>query len=87
MFTFVDAVLERAAARGAREVEVYAESATSRRVKVYQREVEQLTAAQRRGLGVRVFRDGAVGYAYTSGSRRLRLGRCRAPRHRPCRGQ
>jgi PmbA protein len=66
MFTFVDAVLERAAARGARGVEVYAESAASRRVKVYRREVEQLTAAQRRGLGVRVFRDGAVGYAYTS---------------------
>lgn len=66
MFAFVDTVLERAAARGARDVEVYAESATSRRVKVYQREVEQLTAAQRRGLGVRVFRDGAVGYAYTS---------------------
>lgn len=66
MFPVVDAVLARATAAGARDVEVYAETATSRRIKVYQREVEQLTAAQRRGLGVRVFRDGAVGYAYTS---------------------
>lgn len=66
MFPYVDAVLERAARLGARDVEVYAENASSRRVKVYRQEVEQLTAAQRRGLGVRVFRDGAVGYAYTS---------------------
>ncbi len=66
MFAVLDATLERAAARGAADVEVYAETASSRRVKVYQQEVEQLTAARRRGLGVRVFRDGAVGYAYTS---------------------
>jgi PmbA protein len=66
MFPIVDAVLERATSRGAQDVEVYAESSTSRRIKVYEQEVEQLTAAQRRGLGVRVFNSGAVGYAYTS---------------------
>jgi PmbA protein len=66
MFGVVDRVLELAAARGARSVEAYAERAVSRRVKVYQGEVEQLVAAQRRGVGVRVFRDGAVGYASTS---------------------
>ncbi len=66
MFAVLDAVLERATAAGARGVEAYAESSTSHRIKVYRQEVEQLTAAQRRGVGVRVFRDGAVGHAYTS---------------------
>ena len=66
MFAVIDAILERARARGAHEVEVYGERSVVRRIKVYRQEVEQLTAAQRRGLGVRVFRDGAVGHAYTS---------------------
>jgi len=66
MFDILDAVLERARARGASDVEVFAERSTSRRIKVYRQEVEQLTAAQRRGLGVRVFAGGAVGHAYTS---------------------
>jgi PmbA protein len=66
MLEVVDQVLELAAARGAREVEAYAERGVSRRLKVYQGEVEQLVAARRRGVGVRVFRDGAVGYASTS---------------------
>ena len=66
MFDIVDSVLERALALGVREVEVYAERSTSRRIKVFGQEVEQLTAAQRRGVGVRVFADGAVGHAYGS---------------------
>jgi PmbA protein len=66
MFAVLDAVLERAAARGATEVEVFGERSTSHRIKVYRQEVEQLTAAQRRGVGVRVFARGAVGHAYTS---------------------
>ncbi len=66
MFDVVDRVLELAAARGARDVEADAERGVSRRIKVYQGEVEQLVAARRRGVGVRVFRDGAVGYASTS---------------------
>jgi PmbA protein len=66
MLDILDSILERATAGGARDVEAYAESSTSRRIKVYRQEVEQLTAAQRRGVGVRVFRDGAVGHAYTS---------------------
>jgi PmbA protein len=66
MFEILDAVLERAQARGAADVEVFGERSTSHRIKVYRQEVEQLTAAQRRGLGVRVFSGGAVGHAYTS---------------------
>ena len=66
MFSVLDALLERAAQRGAHAVEVYGERSSSHRIKVYRREVEQLTAAQRRGVGVRVFAGGAVGHAYTS---------------------
>jgi PmbA protein len=66
MFDIIDSVLERALAKGAPAVEVFAERSTSRRIKVFRQEVEQLTAAQRRGLGVRVFAGGAVGHAYTS---------------------
>ena len=66
MFDLIDGVMERAASLGAGDVEVYAERGVSRRIKIYQQDVEQLTAAQRRGIGVRVWRDGAVGYAYTS---------------------
>ncbi len=66
MFDILDGVLERARARGASEVEVYGERSTSRRLKVYRQEVEQLTAAQRQGVGVRVFAGGAVGHAYGS---------------------
>jgi PmbA protein len=66
MFDIVDSVLERALALGVREVEVYAERSSSRRIKVFGREVEQLTAAQRCGLGVRVFAEGAVGHAFGS---------------------
>ncbi|HSL96895.1 MAG TPA: DNA gyrase modulator, partial [Thermoleophilia bacterium] len=66
MFELLDAALERAGALGDADVEVYGERSTSRRVKVYGGEVEQLTAARRSGLGVRVVRGGAAGYAYTS---------------------
>lgn len=66
MFEILDRVLERAQTRGAADVEVFAEHSTSHRIKVYGQEVEQLTAAQRRGIGVRVFSAGAVGHAYTS---------------------
>lgn len=66
MFEIVEGVLAEARAQGLREVEVYAERSRSTRIKVFRREVEQLTAAERRGVGVRVFRGGAVGHASTS---------------------
>lgn len=66
MMRHLDDVLERVAALGGWQVEAYAERSTSRRVKVYDGEVEELTAARRKGVGVRVFRDGAMGYASSS---------------------
>lgn len=66
MFEVLDRALERAAALGDAEAEVYGERSRSRRVKVYAGEVEQFTAARRAGLGARVVHGGAAGYAYTS---------------------
>jgi PmbA protein len=66
MFDVVDDVLEIAARSGARDAEAFAERATSRRIKVYKQEVEELTAARRKGVGLRVFQEGAVGHAYSS---------------------
>jgi PmbA protein len=62
----LEALVGRAVAAGADEAEVYGEQSVSRRIKVYSGAVEQLTQATRKGLGVRVRRGGAVGYAYTS---------------------
>ena len=58
MFEVVDKVLELAAARGARDVEAYAERGVSRRIKVYQGEVEQLVAAQHGPLARNQYVDG-----------------------------
>jgi PmbA protein len=49
---------------GAEEAEAYALEETSREVRVHGREVESLTAATERGLGVRTWIGGRVGYAY-----------------------
>jgi len=62
----LEVLVERAVAAGADDAEVFGQRSVSRRIKVYGGEVEQLTQASRSGLGVRVRRDGAIGYAYTS---------------------
>lgn len=58
-----DAV-ERAGAAGAVDAEAYATEAENREVRVHGGEVESLTAATQRGIGLRVWIDGRVGYAY-----------------------
>ncbi len=87
MFEILDTMLERAAARGAADVEVYGERSTSHRIKVYRQEVEQLTAAQRRGVGVRVFSGRRRGPRLHVGPERRRARRRRAARRRPRRRQ
>ena len=66
MIDDVDRLLELALARGAAAAEVYAEESVTRRVKVFRGAVEELTSARRKGVGLRVFQEGSVGYAYTS---------------------
>lgn len=58
------AAVEAAVSAGAGDAEAYAEDSAGLDVRVFDGEVESLTAAGGRGLGVRVWIDGRVGYAY-----------------------
>jgi PmbA protein len=56
--------VELAEDAGATDAEAWAEEATSRQIRVYDGEVESLSDAGGRGVGVRAFVDGRSGYAY-----------------------
>lgn len=56
--------VERAVAAGAGDAEAYASESEDREVRVHGGEVESLTAATRRGLGIRVWIGGRVGYGF-----------------------
>jgi PmbA protein len=56
--------VEAALAAGAADAEAYAVSDAGREVRVHAGEVESLTAATERGIGVRAWSDGQAGYAY-----------------------
>jgi PmbA protein len=56
--------VEAATAAGAGDAEAWAEEVTSRRINVYEGQVESLSDAGGRGVGVRAFVDGRSGYAY-----------------------
>ncbi len=58
------AALEAAESAGATDAEAWAEESRGLEVRVYKEAVESLTDAGGRGLGLRVFVDGRVGYAY-----------------------
>jgi PmbA protein len=64
----LDAVVERlvADAAGGEGVEAYAELTTETQVNAFKGEVERLTSASSSGVGVRVVKDGRLGYAYTA---------------------
>ena len=56
--------VEAALAAGAGEAEAWCEESTSRQIRVYDGAVESLSDAGGRGIGIRAFLDGRVGYAY-----------------------
>jgi PmbA protein len=56
--------VEAAVAAGASDADAWAEESTSRRVRVYAGEVESLSDAGGRGIGVRAFAGARAGYAY-----------------------
>ncbi|HXV04287.1 MAG TPA: TldD/PmbA family protein [Solirubrobacterales bacterium] len=56
--------VERAVAAGAADAEAYVSEASEREVRVHGGEVESLGAATQRGIGVRAWIGGRVGYAY-----------------------
>jgi PmbA protein len=56
--------VEAALSAGATDAEAWAEESSSRRVRVYAGEVESLSDAGGRGIGVRAFAGARAGYAY-----------------------
>jgi PmbA protein len=56
--------VEAAVSAGASDADAWAEESTSRRVRVYAGEVESLSDAGSRGIGVRAFAGTRAGYAY-----------------------
>ena len=56
--------VEAALAAGASDAEAWAEESVSRQVRVYAGEVESLSDAGGRGVGVRAFAGSRAGYAY-----------------------
>src|SRR5437764_54148 len=53
-------------AAGGEGLEAYAEQTTETEVEAFEGRVERLTSASSSGVGVRVVRDGRLGYAYTA---------------------
>jgi PmbA protein len=53
-------------ATGGEGVEAYAEQTTRTEINAFEGEVERLTSASSTGVGIRVVRDGRLGYAYTA---------------------
>ncbi len=66
MLELAKKTLEMAESTGVDQAEVLAMVTRSTRVKVYRQEVEELVSATGSGVGVRVLKGSAVGYAYTS---------------------
>jgi PmbA protein len=60
----VRAGVEAATAAGAEHAEAWAESSTSRQIRVYDGAVESLSDSGGRGIGIRAFIDGRTGYSY-----------------------
>ena len=59
-----DRAVQAALAAGAGEAEAAAQDSTGLEIRVFDGEVESLTEAGERGLGVRAWIDGRVGFAY-----------------------
>jgi len=53
-------------ASGGEGVEAYAEQTTRTEINAFEGEIERLTSASSTGVGIRVVRDGRLGYAYTA---------------------
>jgi len=52
--------------RSMREYEIYSASSVSNDIEIFDSEVESLSYADEKGIGIRVFNDKAVGYSYTN---------------------
>jgi PmbA protein len=65
-------------ATGGEGIEAYGEQTTRTEINAFEGEVERLTSASSTGVGIRVVRDGQLGYAYTADLSDDGLRRCLA---------
>jgi len=65
-YDLIDMIIKSAIAKGADEAEVYLEIGRSSQVGTRMGEIETLKESVSRGLGIRVFKDKRMGFAYTS---------------------
>ena len=68
--------VEAALGAGASDAEAWVEEAVTRQIRVYEGNVESLTDAGSRGVGLRVFLDGQLGRALDVHSAVFRAGGC-----------
>ena len=66
MNPIADRVLTRATRLGAEDAELYLSRGTEFTVRIYRGEIESLVSAESRGVGVRTFKEGRVGFSYSS---------------------
>lgn len=59
-------LIEKAERMGAEEAEIFYEDVHRNEITVYEGEVESLVSSRPRGLGIRLFKDERMGFAYTS---------------------
>ena len=78
--------VEAALAAGATDAEAYAAEDAGREVRVHGGEVESLTAATKRGIGVRAWIGQRVGYAYGTDLSEAGIDGARRARRRSRRG-
>ncbi len=62
--------------RSIKEYEIYSASSVSNDIEIFNSEVESLAYADEKGIGIRVFNDQAVGYAYTNILDERSIGQC-----------
>ena len=58
------------------EFEIYGLSSVSNSIEIFNLNVENLSFSDTRGLGFRVFKNGRIGYAYTSNLEELEIEKC-----------
>ncbi|WP_027339353.1 TldD/PmbA family protein [Halonatronum saccharophilum] len=66
-------LIDKAKELGAQDVEFYYQSSIDNSIEVYEGDVESLESAHSKGLGIRVFLDNKMGFAYTADFNEKRL--------------
>ena len=73
---FCKAVARKLSSRSVDEYEVYGMSSIDNEIEIFKGSVENMSFTDTKGLGIRVFRNGSIGYAYSSNLEERELDNC-----------